>query len=91
MNHNVTRDMATVIKGLGIAFGECIFGVYGPFLFNRFGFNDPASAIFGVMSGAAIGYGVTATALHFYRHEPATWHLGHRVSPGGWLHAHLHG
>ena len=86
MLHNLTKEMATAIRGVGIAIGECLFGVYGPFLFNRFGQSDPVSAIFGVLSGAAIGYVASATLIHFYRRQPAA-----QPHATGWLHAHLHG
>ena len=88
MNGKVSREMAIVVKGAAIAVGQCLLGVDGPFLFNRFGLNDAAAAVVGVLVGSAVGYGIAEILLHVGRREPATWHIGHRVATGAPV-AHL--
>jgi hypothetical protein len=58
-------------KGLAVTIGEIVFGVNGPFLFERFGFNVPLAVTGGVVVGAAVGYCVAAILLGFRHHERA--------------------
>ncbi len=48
-----------LVAGLNIAIGEWIFGLNGPFFFNRFGLSVPVAATAGCLVGAALGYGCT--------------------------------
>jgi hypothetical protein len=50
-------------KGLGVALGECLFGLNGAFFFQRFGLNVPEAAAAGCLIGAAAGYGITEAIL----------------------------
>ncbi|GEM_PF-3578375 len=59
-----------LVKGLGVAAGECIFALGGPFLFQRFGLNVPEAATAGCLLGAAIGF-VTADGLLRFRNRRA--------------------
>ena len=70
---------SALVAGVGIAIGECIFGVNGPFLFSRFGFNVPCAATLGVLIGAAVGYGVAEAALHIHHREKAPGQAGHHI------------
>lgn len=54
-----------LLKGAGVAIGECLFGLSGPFLFDRFGLNIPEGAAIGAAVGAFIGYGVTDALLRY--------------------------
>lgn len=45
-----------LVKGLGVGIGECILGLNGPFLFQRFGLSSPTAALVGTVLGAAAGY-----------------------------------
>ena len=56
------KELAT---GLGIAIGECVFAVNGPFLFNRFALTVPEAAAVGCVVGAAVGYGFADFAFRF--------------------------
>ena len=49
MKQNLTNETSALVVGLGIAIGECIFGVNGPFLLSRFGLNVPGAAVLGVL------------------------------------------
>jgi hypothetical protein len=80
MIHHVTKEMSMLITGAGIAFGECVCGVNGPFLFNRLWHNDGLCAMLGVLVGAALGYGGAAMALHVYQHKPFRWHATPRIA-----------
>lgn len=51
------HEKMVLAGGLGIAAGEFVFGVEGPFLLTRFGLNPPEAAALGTMMGAAFGYG----------------------------------
>ena len=52
-------------KGLGVFIGECLLGLYGPFLFQRFGLNVPAAAAAGAVTGAILGYVVADKLLRY--------------------------
>ena len=79
-----------LVMGAGVMIGEAVFGMYGPFLFNRFGLHDAVAALCGVLLGATLGFGVAAAVSHFYRrHEPATGTLWHRITASAHVHAHL--
>jgi hypothetical protein len=79
MSQNLTKERSTLIKAVGTAIGECVFGLNGPFLFNRFGQNDAAAAIFGVLTGAAVGYCLARAGLHVYRQQPAARQEGRYI------------
>lgn len=53
------------VKGIGIAIGECVFGLNGPLLFHGMGLNDPESAFVGALLGAAAGYGFGWVWVHY--------------------------
>lgn len=50
-------------KGLGVALGECLFGLNGPFLFQQFGINIAEAAGVGALIGAVVGYGIADAIL----------------------------
>jgi hypothetical protein len=77
MTHPLSQETAALIAGAGIAIGECVFGVNGPFLFERFGYNTGISALFGVFTGAVVGYGAAVTILRVLRHEKTSTHVNH--------------
>jgi hypothetical protein len=54
-----------LIKALGIAAGEVVFGLSGPFSFYWLGLNVPEGAAAGSLVGAAIGYGFADMLLRF--------------------------
>ncbi|HEY1241972.1 MAG TPA: BON domain-containing protein [Bryobacteraceae bacterium] len=58
-----SSEKQLLLKGLGVAMGECVFGLSGPFFFDRFGMNIPEGAAVGCAAGAAIGYGITEMLL----------------------------
>ena len=89
MKHNLTNETSALVVGLGIAIGECIFGVNGPFLFSRFGLNVPGAAVLGVLMGAAVGYSVTTAVLRLHRREKASGQAGHRIVVDAHLGANL--
>jgi hypothetical protein len=89
MKHNLTNETSALVVGLGIAIGECIFGVNGPFVFSRFGLNVPAAALLGVLTGAAVGYSATIAALRLHRREKASGQAGRRIVVDGQLGANL--
>ena len=66
----VTHETSLLIKAAGIVVGECLFGLYGSFLFMRllgwFEMTFPGAEAIGVAVGAAVGYGVAAGALRMY-------------------------
>jgi hypothetical protein len=35
MNQNRAGENSTLFKGVGVAIGQYLFGLYGPLLFNR--------------------------------------------------------
>jgi hypothetical protein len=80
MSHNPADGTSALIKGIGVAIGECIFGVNGPFLFDRFGLHNGSAAAIGVLVGAAVGYGVAFAALHVRYREQAPRHTGRRIA-----------
>jgi hypothetical protein len=89
MKYNRAVEMSALVKGIGVAIGQCLFGVYGPFLFNRFGLHDAAAAATGVLVGAAVGYGVAAAAWHVRHREPAPGHTWRRIGVHAQLGANL--
>jgi hypothetical protein len=83
--HHLTNETSLLVKAAGIVIGECLFGLYGPFLFmgplKTFEINLPGAAAFGVAVGAAVGYGVAAGALRMYaaaRTHPTSTHAASR-------------
>lgn len=62
MSYSSTQKQE-LAKGLGIALGECLFGLYGPFLFQRFGLNIAEAAAAGALIGAVVGYGIADAIL----------------------------
>lgn len=44
--------------GLFVGIGMAVFGLNGPWLFQRFGLNVPEAAAVGVLAGVAVGAGV---------------------------------
>jgi hypothetical protein len=89
MKQNLTNETSALVVGLGIAIGECIFGVNGPFLLSRFGLNVPGAAVLGVLMGAAVGYSVTTAALRLHRREKASGQTGHHIVVDAQLSANL--
>jgi hypothetical protein len=57
-------EKQVLVRGLGVAVGECLFAMAGPFLFQRFGLNIPESAAVGCLLGAGVGFGVVDRILH---------------------------
>ena len=69
--------------GVCVAIGECLFGVYGPFLFDhphRFGLPDAEAAAIGVLVGTAIGYGVGVAVWWVRHHESVPGHKWFRIA-----------
>ena len=62
---NVSTEKQQLLKGAGVAMGECVLGLSGPFLFDRFGLNIPEGAAIGAAVGAFIGYGVADILLRY--------------------------
>lgn len=62
---NVSSEKQLLLNGAGVAIGECVFGLSGPFLFDRFGLNVPEGAAIGAAVGAFIGYGVVRMLLRY--------------------------
>lgn len=62
---NVSSEKQLLLKGAGVAIGECVLGLGGPFLFDRFGLNIPEGAAIGAAVGAFIGFGVTNMLLRY--------------------------
>lgn len=62
---------SVVIMGICILIGECVFGMFGPFLFSRLGWSEPATIIAGVITGGCAGLLVSAAISHF-RHWGTT-------------------
>jgi hypothetical protein len=71
MDRDPAVESSAFVKGLGIAIGECVFGINGPFLFGRLGLDVPLAAVFGVLAGAGAGCAVAAIAWRVRRHAPA--------------------
>ena len=61
----LSTEKQLLLKGAGVAIGECVFGLSGPFLFDGFGLNIPEGAAIGAAVGAFIGYGVTDMLLRY--------------------------
>ena len=68
---NIAAQTPTLIKGLGAIIGEIVFGVNGPFLFERFGLNVPEAIASGVLMGAAAGVCFATLGLAIRHHKPA--------------------
>src|SRR5690348_13771695 len=62
---NVSSEKQLLLKGAGIAIGECVLGLGGPLLFGRFGMNIPEGAAIGAAVGAFMGYGVMGMLLRY--------------------------
>ena len=60
-----SSEKQSLLKGVGVAMGECLFGLSGPFLLGRFGLNIPEGAAIGAAAGAFIGYAVTDLLLRY--------------------------
>lgn len=69
MQHSL--PVPPLIKGLGVIIGECVFGLNGPFLFERYGLSTPIAITAGVMLGAVAGFCAAALGLSF-RHAERT-------------------
>lgn len=67
MQHSL--PVPALIKGLGVIIGECVFGLNGPFLFERYGLSTPLAITTGVMLGAVAGFCVAALGLSFRHAE----------------------
>lgn len=85
--HHVTNEASLLVKAVGIAIGECLFGLYGPFLFMRplssFEMNLPGAAMIGVVVGASVGYGVASGVLRMYtaaRTHPTGTHAASQLA-----------
>ena len=69
MENAFSLPTAPLKKGLAVIVGEIVFGVNGPFLFERFGWNVPLAVTGGVLVGAAVGYCVAALVLGLSHRE----------------------
>lgn len=69
---SISTQAPTLIKGLGATVGEIVFGVNGPFLFERFGLNVPEAILTGVLLGAVLGVGGAYAGLAIRHRKPAT-------------------
>jgi len=85
----VSPDRFTLIKGAGVAIGECIFGVNGPFLFSQFGVPVGAAALCGVMLGGVVGYGAALALWHASHRERVPRHTGPRITVDSAMPANL--
>ena len=59
------RGVSLFTKGIGTLIGECVFGLYGPFLFSHFGLSEPGTIFLGVITGGVVGYSVGSAVSHF--------------------------
>ena len=71
MENQFSLPSAPLKKGAAVIVGEIVFGVNGPFLFERFGANVPLAITSGVLVGAAVGYCVAAVVLGLSHRERA--------------------
>lgn len=78
MNDNPGESSA-LVKGIGIALGQCIFGVNGPFLFSRLGVPDGVAAALGVLLGATLGYGLATAGWRVRNRELLHRHTGRHI------------
>lgn len=73
-------DKRKLIDGLFVALGVTVFGLNGPFLFQRFGLNVPEAAAAGTVAGAVIGAGLARLLVRRATRpsvgEPAKMDLG---------------
>ena len=83
MQHSL--PVAPMIKGLGVIIGQCVFGLNGPFLFERYGLSTPAAITTGVMVGAVAGFSAAALGLSLRHAERSK--MKHELPAG----AHLRG
>jgi hypothetical protein len=87
VNHQLTEHTTALVKAIGMIAGECVFGLFGPFLFihtlSWFEINEPCAVVIGVMFGAAVGYAAAELVLHVLRRERPVRHLprGAMVGP----------
>jgi hypothetical protein len=89
MTHPLSTETAALIAGLSVAIGECLFGVDGPLLFHRFGYNMAVSALIGVLVGAVVGYGAAVVLLRVLRREKVSGRSAHRMTADAHWRAHL--
>ena len=66
------HEKRLLVEGLGVAIGEWIFAMNGPFLFNRFGLAVPEAATVGCLVGAALGYGCTRALIRLQTRKQGT-------------------
>jgi hypothetical protein len=71
MENQFSLPTSALKKGLAVIVGEIVFGVNGPFFFERFGLNVPLAITSGVLVGAAVGYCVAALVLSMSHRERA--------------------
>lgn len=72
MENQFSIPITPLKKGLAVIVGEIVFGVNGPFIFERFGWNVPLAVTGGVLVGGVVGYCVAALVLGIRHHERAT-------------------
>ena len=77
MKSHTSVPTAPLAKGLGVIIGEIVFGVNGPFLFERYGFNVPVAVAIAVMIGALVGYCVAALVLAMRHRERVSTQVAH--------------
>ncbi|HJT87371.1 MAG TPA: hypothetical protein VJ732_05930 [Bryobacteraceae bacterium] len=82
MQEHMSLETPALANGLGVAIGECIFGVNGPFLFNRFGLNVPEAVATGCVLGAALGVAVAGILLRLGHKKPAPARVAGQVEAG---------
>ena len=64
----ISHDTRVAAYGIAAAIAQPVFGVNGPFLFNRFGLNVPEAVAAGCVVGAAVSCGVAEMILRI-RHR----------------------
>ena len=87
-----TSETSAAVKAGGIMLGECLFGLFGPFLFIHplrwFEITYVGAMMLGVLFGGVIGYGVAVCALRVHRRAAVAGRQWHQIPPGHRQHAH---
>ena len=68
---NLAAQLPALKRAFGTIAGMIVFGVNGPFLFERFELITPVAILTAVVLGAGLGYSLVAIAQALGYHEPA--------------------